>query len=203
MKQPSCHPEEILYRQGLCRTCYRRQVIGTPAKKPARIPDCHPDRKHRGKGMCASCYYTHRRESDIDKARAYGRERARKERRENPEKVREREKQYRRDNREHMKDVGFFTRILRDFGMLRTDYLAMWNQQGGRCALCNIPLEFRGRQTCLDHNHETGFVRGILCNWCNVRIGFIERRGLSGIEKDLAYIKPGEHCPSCRCGMVK
>ncbi len=44
--------------------------------------------------------------------------------------------------------------------------------QGGRCAICETD-EPRGRHSTfnVDHNHETGVVRGLLCCDCNLSIG--------------------------------
>lgn len=38
-------------------------------------------------------------------------------------------------------------------------------QQDGKCWLCSIDLALV--KPCLDHDHETGHVRGVLCNNCN------------------------------------
>lgn len=38
-------------------------------------------------------------------------------------------------------------------------------EQGGKCWLCEIDLS--SVTPCLDHNHETGFIRGVLCGNCN------------------------------------
>lgn len=38
-------------------------------------------------------------------------------------------------------------------------------EQGGKCELCNIDLTTV--VPCLDHDHETGFIRGVLCGNCN------------------------------------
>lgn len=57
-------------------------------------------------------------------------------------------------------------RRLRRHGLTPDDYDAMVRAQGGRCAICNEPLH----PDCLDHDHQTGKVRGLLCNACNTRL---------------------------------
>jgi hypothetical protein len=44
--------------------------------------------------------------------------------------------------------------------------------QKGKCAICGrIP----GKQPlCLDHDHKTNRIRGLLCNSCNVKLGWFE-----------------------------
>ena len=44
--------------------------------------------------------------------------------------------------------------------------------QEGRCALCNKYFDV----LCLDHNHETGQWRGLVCKFCNLLIGWVESR---------------------------
>jgi hypothetical protein len=39
------------------------------------------------------------------------------------------------------------------------------------CELCGSD-----KRLCIDHNHETGKVRGCLCSGCNTLVGFIERK---------------------------
>ena len=51
---------------------------------------------------------------------------------------------------------------------------ALWEQQGGKCGVCSTPMAPRGRTSdsvCVDHNHLTGEVRGLLCRGCNHGIG--------------------------------
>lgn len=49
------------------------------------------------------------------------------------------------------------------YGISNEDYQAMWDAQGGRCAIC------RGLRTVfdVDHDHATGLVRGLACRRCN------------------------------------
>lgn len=66
--------------------------------------------------------------------------------------------------------------LRRTFGIGVSDYLDMLEAQGGFCASCGEPPhppEGKGRHTRLDvdHCHETGKVRGLLCNRCNRMAG--------------------------------
>lgn len=62
------------------------------------------------------------------------------------------------------------------YGLDRKAYKQMYDEQGGKCALCrkNLYLPNRTLKTniCVDHNHETGKVRGMLCMNCNVNLGW-------------------------------
>ena len=53
-------------------------------------------------------------------------------------------------------------------------YEEMFNAQGGRCALCREVYK-RSRRICVDHNHDTGAIRGLLCDSCNKNVGVYEK----------------------------
>jgi len=63
--------------------------------------------------------------------------------------------------------------LKRRYGMTPDDVKALLESQGGVCALCQKALEWPAekRTTHVDHCHDTGRVRGILCNKCNTSIG--------------------------------
>jgi hypothetical protein len=55
------------------------------------------------------------------------------------------------------------------YGITIDDFEAMSDSQGGVCAICGeAPSE---RHLDVDHDHASGFVRGLLCNDCNRSIG--------------------------------
>lgn len=91
----------------------------------------------------------------------------------------------------------------RPFG--EREYVALYEFQGGRCAICRkargrdprFPLMYAGRKTKprrlgVDHNHMTTLVRGLLCtgsmsaNTCNRLIG---RYHLVELERAVTYLK--------------
>lgn len=56
------------------------------------------------------------------------------------------------------------SRIKKVYGLTRDDYNAILVAQGGACAICQGVRPYR---LCVDHNHATGEVRGLLCRRCN------------------------------------
>jgi len=57
----------------------------------------------------------------------------------------------------------------RRYGLSSTDYAKFVAVQGGHCGLCGGDPDRRG--LVIDHDHETGAVRALLCNRCNSGIG--------------------------------
>lgn len=66
---------------------------------------------------------------------------------------------------------------LRERGMSDADYERMFAAQGGVCAICKQPETYtrdgKPRALCVDHCHETGRVRGLLCAKCNSGIALL------------------------------
>ncbi|UQX09606.1 endonuclease VII domain-containing protein [Candidatus Mycobacterium methanotrophicum] len=56
--------------------------------------------------------------------------------------------------------------------------------EGGSCAICQAT-----ESLVVDHDHETGMVRGILCQSCNVRLGSVERLTVSWATSAAEYLK--------------
>lgn len=52
-------------------------------------------------------------------------------------------------------------------------------KQGGKCAVCGFPFTQRDRPV-LDHDHDTGRVRGVLHNSCNGAEGRIKSKAKMG-----------------------
>lgn len=54
-------------------------------------------------------------------------------------------------------------------------YESLLEQQGGVCAICDSPPGKRPLD--VDHDHDTGVVRGLLCPRCNTALGTAEQPG--------------------------
>ena len=63
-------------------------------------------------------------------------------------------------------------RNLKNFGMTPEQYEERLEAQGGVCAICKGP-PVSDKVYCVDHDHQTGAVRGLLCRKCNSGIGYL------------------------------
>jgi hypothetical protein len=78
--------------------------------------------------------------------------------------VKKQKRQYAIDNAEFIRSQRFLTK----YGITLADRDAMIAMQGG-CAIClNMVPDTDWH---VDHDHETGAVRGVLCRWCNLTLG--------------------------------
>lgn len=50
-------------------------------------------------------------------------------------------------------------------------YLELLSRQGGRCAICGMESCSTNRAFAVDHCHDTGKIRGLLCFHCNTGLG--------------------------------
>lgn len=60
--------------------------------------------------------------------------------------------------------------LLRTYGITLAQYSSLLKKQNDCCAVCLKPKEVFKVNLAVDHNHKTGEVRGLLCNYCNRRL---------------------------------
>lgn len=83
--------------------------------------------------------------------------------------------------------------LRRNYGIGIEEYERMHKAQSGLCAICGEPEKTTdgrsGRQKWLavDHHHDSGKVRGLLCGHCNSGIGHFRDR-IELLEKAIAYL---------------
>jgi len=164
-----------------------------------KMADCHPERPHKAKGLCAQCYlrkwheenkehyYEYRRRPEVlERERLQAQERYRnnsEQMRENSHKYRykhkndpERIEKIRQANQRYYKENMTEERRRRQYlryhyGITLEEYATLLDEQGERCAICGMTPEDNGRRLCVDHDHKTGVVRGLLCLCCNTVLG--------------------------------
>lgn len=73
------------------------------------------------------------------------------------------------------------------YGIDLKDWEALYAKQGLRCAICPAIENKNGRRLCVDHDHDTGRVRGLLCNRCNRALGLF-RDSPTIMKKALLYL---------------
>lgn len=65
--------------------------------------------------------------------------------------------------------------LKRKYNMTLEDYNKLSEQQAGRCKICNKEESSKKNKfLCVDHNHSTGKIRGLLCNTCNRALGLFQ-----------------------------
>ena len=67
-------------------------------------------------------------------------------------------------------DIVEEQRIMKLYGLSIFNFNKIFIQQSGKCAICKIPFKKRC-DIHIDHSHNTGKVRGLLCNDCNHGLG--------------------------------
>lgn len=65
------------------------------------------------------------------------------------------------------------SQIKRLYGISYDEYMEMLKSQGMKCLICSDSLD-GAKHTNIDHDHDTGRVRGILCAHCNKGLGMFK-----------------------------
>lgn len=76
------------------------------------------------------------------------------------------------------------------YGIDAAEYESMYRAQDGVCAICRNTCSL-GRQLSVDHCHESGEVRGLLCSNCNTALGKLHTTKL--LTRAILYLE-GEAC---------
>ena len=79
------------------------------------------------------------------------------------------------------------SRSMRLYGIDSMNVWDMMEKQKIECKICGNSIFYKW---CVDHNHKTGEVRGILCGLCNSMLGFARDNPLILI-KGVEYLKGG------------
>ena len=84
---------------------------------------------------------------------------------------------------------------LKKYGIDNDGYLALLEKQNFKCKICGISAEnappvgsSKGGQLCVDHNHLTNKIRGLLCSRCNTGLGLF-MDDIENLESAILYLQ--------------
>lgn len=75
-----------------------------------------------------------------------------------------------RERREDLREAAHSLWILRTYGLTKAQYNELYEAQGGSCYICQRATG-KSKKLSVDHDHKTGYVRGLLCATCNKMLG--------------------------------
>lgn len=96
----------------------------------------------------------------------------------------------RRHRKKHYKQTSIEVGCKR-VGITVTEYFEMFRVQNGKCAICGISHLELTERISIDHCHETGNFRGLLCSCCNRLLGSA-RDNQNILENAIQYLKKRE-----------
>lgn len=149
--------------------------MGRPRKADAACSNCGEIKKHCSKGLCRKCYgklyfkqtYPARKEA---LAASY--------------------KKWTQENREiYLEGQRKANRLrppwlYRRYKITPEAYQALEDGQRGRCGICH-----KEKKLVVDHCHISLKVRGLLCDRCNMLLGYIEKTPAEVLERFLEYLE--------------
>ena len=152
----------------ICSKCKQKKSLKDFHKDKAR-PDGHTYR-------CKSCLCKYARkyaESHSKQIAEY--------RNQHREKRREQGRKYYQKHRKKYQKYWFKYK----YNLTLEQRKQLYVDQNGCCSICGIPISYD--KTNVDHDHETGKVRGLLCINCNTRLPIIEDK--NSVEKAEKYLR--------------
>lgn len=95
---------------------------------------------------------------------------------------------YYRRNTERLRGYHRAHSLKHEYGLSLEQYDAILESQGGVCMICSGTTKGR---LMVDHCHETGAVRGLLCSGCNTALGLFGDNE-AGLLRAVGYLRSAE-----------
>lgn len=70
--------------------------------------------------------------------------------------------------------IRYKWKLKRDYAITPELYYDALSKQNNRCAICGKNQSELKYMLCVDHNHKTNNIRGLLCRRCNAAIGLLQ-----------------------------
>lgn len=85
------------------------------------------------------------------------------------------------------RDTAWERRLKAVYGITAEQYWAIYEYQGGKCYICERATGVR-KKLSVDHCHETGFIRGLLCGPCNRDVLGHLRDSVKALWRAITYL---------------
>lgn len=154
------------------------------------LDEYQPSVAKKGCGACRSCKYADKRAYEKRNAKKVAKARN-SHRKRNHERHRAVMREHYRNHPEKYRGYNLGGR----YGITVADYTAMLAAQGGCCACCGAAANPSGKSLFVDHDHNTGVIRGIICNKCNRGIASLGDT-IEGVRSALAYLERAASRPA-------
>jgi|SRR6516165_3358633 len=161
------HPNQLICDECKKQANRERSTARHRAKMQVKYPDkmfcecCGKEFAPVTRADKRFCY-----DDECKKERARRRWRAWRQRREEDGTFRDKVNTYQRDYRQRT-GYGRDWELRRRYGITLVQWLEMVDAVDEKCEICG----FADEALCVDHDHETGRIRGVLCRRCNRSIG--------------------------------
>lgn len=157
-----------------CTECGKSKPLNQYSKKPDTTDLLQP--------KCKSCVAAINRDHYV-KNKGARLTYQKKYQEENSEARNEYAKAWRKKNKDYIKQFD----LIRVYGITQEEKLKMIEDQNGLCAICANIL-FENRTTHIDHCHDTGKIRAILCHGCNTGIGLF-KESIPALQSSISYLE--------------
>lgn len=185
-----------------------KRCIRCGQEKPLESFYRHPKMKDGRLNKCIDCVRSYSRQwHDANRDRISAREKARRSTAEYKARKNELNRRSVENYRKRMGDEAYkarqnrkamVARLKASHGLTVEQLEKMLADQGHACAICREPLALTGNRN-VDHDHETGRIRGLLCRPCNTGLGNF-RDDPEVVESAIAYLGLDRPLPCSICG---
>lgn len=177
-----------------CSKCLLLRLAESFGSDAKRRDGLRPQCRTCGRAQTRS-YYQRNREKVLERTGRWakdhpevGREQSRLWRDANKDKVREKKRRDYATNGDEIRAVLRDFHFRRKFGISLAERDALAEQQGNHCSICGTHESELDKRLAVDHDHVTGAVRALLCQSCNLGLGFFKDRP-ELLEKAAEYVR--------------
>jgi hypothetical protein len=187
-----------------CKQCCNERKKQWNKKNPSKQKDYKfkdwPSLIGDGPILCTTCktqkeqaqFYKHNLKNKYPRCKECQNSMNSRYKKENPEQYLTVQRKHRAKNKKHYSEASHAQKLRVYYDMTPNDYQDMLDRQNGVCAICLNPETRKHSNGTLcrlsvDHCHEKGIVRGLLCNQCNLMLHRFADVAL--LERTIAYLK--------------